>query len=123
MKGLQAALSSRNTMLAECVILNFPGATLKRLSNYTPIKRNKKENKSKIIKGGGFSHSSVGKESDYSAGNLGSVPGSGGSPGEGNGNPLQYPCLENPMDRGAWQATDHGVARVRHDLVIKPAPR
>ena len=42
---------------------------------------------------------------------LGSLPGSGRSPGEGNGNPLQYPCLENPMDRGAWQATVHGVAK------------
>ena len=54
------------------------------------------------------------------AGDLGSIPGSGRSPGEGNGNPLQYSCLENPMDRGAWQATVHGVARVRHDLVSKP---
>ena len=42
--------------------------------------------------------------------------------GEGNGNPLQYSCLENPMDRGAWQATVHGVTRVRHDLVTKPPP-
>ena len=42
--------------------------------------------------------------------------------GEGNGDPLQYSCLENPMDRGAWQATIHGGARVRHDLVIKPPP-
>ena len=41
---------------------------------------------------------------------LGSVPGSRRSPGEGNGNPLQYSCLENPMDRGAWRATVHGVA-------------
>ena len=39
---------------------------------------------------------------------------------QGNGNPLQYSCLENPMDRGAWQATVHGVARVRHDLATKP---
>ena len=39
--------------------------------------------------------------------------------GEGNGKPLQYSCLENPMDRGAWQATVHGVARLGHDLVIK----
>ena len=39
----------------------------------------------------------------------GSIPGWGRSPGEGNGNPLQYPCLENPMDRGAWQAPVHGV--------------
>ena len=41
----------------------------------------------------------------------GSIPGSGRSPGEGNGNPLQYSCLENPMDRGAWWATVHGVAK------------
>ena len=40
-------------------------------------------------------------------------------PGEGNGNPFQYSCLENPMDRGAWQATVHGVARVRHDLATE----
>ena len=40
----------------------------------------------------------------------GSIPGSGRSPGGGHGNPLQYSCLENPMDRGAWQATVHGVA-------------
>ena len=44
------------------------------------------------------------------------------SPGEGNGNPLQYICLENPMDRGAWQATVHRVARVGHDLAAKPPP-
>ena len=46
------------------------------------------------------------------AGDLGSIPGSGRSPGEGNGNPLQYSCLENPMDRGAWWATVHGVAEL-----------
>ena len=42
--------------------------------------------------------------------------------GEGNGNPLQYSCLENPTDGGAWRATVHGVARVGHDLATKPAP-
>ena len=42
---------------------------------------------------------------------MGSIPGSGRSPGEGNGNLLQYSCLENPMDRGAWQATVHKVAK------------
>ena len=47
----------------------------------------------------------------YIAGDLGSIPGSGRSPGEGNVNPLQYYCLENPMDRGAWLATVHGVAK------------
>ena len=50
------------------------------------------------------------------------VPGSGRTPGEGNGNPLQCSYLENPMVRGAWQAAVHGVARVRHDLVTKPPP-
>ena len=52
-----------------------------------------------------------GKQSTCNAGDLGLLPGSGGSPGEGNGNPLQYFCLENPKDRGAWWATDHGVAK------------
>ena len=48
------------------------------------------------------------KASARNAGDLGSIPGSGRSPGEGNGNPLQYSCLENPMDGGAWWATVHG---------------
>ena len=48
-------------------------------------------------------------------GDMGSIPGLGRSPEEGNGNPLQYSCLENPMDRGVWQATVREVARVRHD--------
>ena len=53
-------------------------------------------------------------------GDLGPIPESGGSPGEGNGNPLQYSCLENPMDRGAWWATVHGITEaVRHELVIQ----
>ena len=50
-------------------------------------------------------------ESACNAGDLGSIPGSGRSPGEGNGNPLQYSCLENPMDRRAWWATVHGVTK------------
>ena len=49
-----------------------------------------------------FPDGSEGKTSVYNARDLGSIPGSGRSPGEGNGNPLQYSCLENPMDRGAW---------------------
>ena len=53
--------------------------------------------------------------------NTGLIPGWGRSPGGGHGNPLQYSCLENPMGRGAWQATVHGVARVGHDLASKPA--
>ena len=56
------------------------------------------------------------------AGDPGSIPGSGRSPVEGNGNPLQYSYLENLRDRGAWQATVHRVARVGHDLATKPPP-
>ena len=59
----------------------------------------------------GFPGDSDGKESACSAGDPGLVPGLGRSPGEGNGNPLQYSCLENPMDRGAWRATVHGVRK------------
>ena len=58
-----------------------------------------------------FPRGSDGKASVYNAGDPGSIPGSGRSPGEGNGNPLQYSCLENPMDRGAWLATVHGDAK------------
>ena len=50
------------------------------------------------------------------------IPGSGRPPGERHGNPLQYSCLGNPKDRGAWQATVHGVTRVWHDLVTKQPP-
>ena len=75
---------------------------------------------SHLSKGTGLPGGSTGKESTCSAGDLGSIPGLGRSPGEGNGNPLQYSCLGNPMDRGAWQATVHGVTRVRRNLVTKP---
>ena len=68
---------------------------------------------------------SEGKKSACKVGDLGWIPGSGRSPGEGkgyfgegNGNPFQYSCLENPMNKGAWQATVHGVAKVGHDSVI-----
>ena len=70
----------------------------------------------------GFPCSLVGKESACTAGDPDSIPGLGRFPGEGNSNPLQYSCLENPMDRGAWQATVYGVARVGHVLVTKPPP-
>ena len=59
----------------------------------------------------GFPNVSDGKESACNAGNLGLIPGSGRSPGKGNGNPLQYSCLENPINRGALWATLHGVAK------------
>ena len=59
----------------------------------------------------GFLGGSEIKASACNAGDLGSIPGSGRSPGEGNGNPLQYSCLENLTDGGAWWATVHGVAK------------
>ena len=59
----------------------------------------------------GFPGGPDGKESACNARDLGSVPQSGRSPGEGNGYPLQYSCLKNPMDRGAWRATVHRVTK------------
>ena len=59
----------------------------------------------------GFPGDSDGKESACNVGDPGSIPGLGKSPGEGNGNPLQYSCLENPVNRAAWQATVHGVEK------------
>ena len=59
----------------------------------------------------GFPGDSDDKESSCNAGDLGSIPGLGRSPRAGNGNPLQYSCLENEIDRGAWQATAHGVTK------------
>ena len=64
---------------------------------------------------GHFPGGSDGKASAYNAGDPGSIPGLGRSPGEGNGNPLQYSYLENPMDGGTWQATVMGSQRVGHD--------
>ena len=66
----------------------------------------------------GFPGGSVIKNLPASAGGIrdeGLIPGSGRSPSEGNGYPLKYSCLENPMDRGVWQATVHRVERVKHD--------
>ena len=57
----------------------------------------------------GFPDGSDGQESACNTADLGSIPGLGRSPGEGNGNPLQYPCLESPIDREAWQGTIHGL--------------
>ena len=65
--------------------------------------------------GHGFGGSD-GKEPALSVGDPGSIPGVERCPGEGNGNPLQYPCLENPMDGGAWRAAVHGVAKRRTQL-------
>ena len=65
---------------------------------------------------GGFPGGSEVKVSACNAGDLGLIPGLGRSPGEGNGSPLQYSCLENPMDGGAWWATVHGVAKSQTGL-------
>ena len=64
----------------------------------------------------GFPGSSDGKESTCNAGKVGLIPGSGRSPGGGNSNPLQYSCLGNPMDRGAWWVTVHEVSKSRTRL-------
>ena len=67
----------------------------------------------------GFPGGAIGKESTCNAGDtrdVGSIPGCGRSPGVGNGNPLYYPCLENPMDRGVWEAVVHRVAEGRTQL-------
>ena len=63
-----------------------------------------------------FPGGSAGKESACSAGDLGSIPGLGRYPGEGNSYPLQYSCLENPMDRGAWWAIVHGITKSQIQL-------
>ena len=64
---------------------------------------------------------SDGEESACKAGDPGSISGLGRSPGEGNGSPLQYSCLENPMDGGAWRAAVHGVEQSRTRLSEQPA--
>ena len=69
-----------------------------------------------------FPGGSDGKESVCNKGDPSLIPGSGRSPTEGNGKPLQYSCLGNPMDRGAWQATVHRVALIGDDLTTKPPP-
>ena len=66
---------------------------------------------SKLFDFKGFPGGSVGKVSACNVGDLGSIPRSGRSPGEGNGYPLQYSCLGNSMDKGAWWATDHGFRK------------
>ena len=72
-----------------------------------------------IINRGGYPGSSVVKNLLVNAGGGGSIPGWGRSPAQGNGNPLQYSCLGNPRDRGAWLATSIELQRVGHDLATK----
>ena len=64
----------------------------------------------------GFPADSDGNESTCKAGDPGSIPGSGRSPREGSGNPLQYSCLENPMERGAWRTTAYGITKNQTQL-------
>ena len=66
----------------------------------------------------GFPDGSDGKESAFNTGDQGLIPGLGRSPGDGYSNPLQYSCLENPMDRGAWRATVHGITDI-HTLCVQ----
>ena len=69
----------------------------------------------------GLPGGSVGQEANCNAGDTGdadSIPGSGRSPGGGNGNPLQYSCLGNPMDRGAWWATVQGVTKTQTQMSV-----
>ena len=90
--------------------------TYKYVYQYTYILFLQQHNREKlciIIAGMGFPGGSEVKASARNVGDLGSIPVSGRSPGEGNGNPLQYSCLENSMDRRAWWATVHGVAKSR----------
>ena len=70
----------------------------------------------------GFPGGTAVKNPPANAGDPVLIPGSERSTGERDGNPLQYSCLENPMDRGVWGAIVHGVARVGYDLVTKPPP-
>ena len=78
---------------------------------YKENKKKKKSKKEDPFKHLRFPDSSVGKEPSYNARDPGLIPGWGRSPGEGNGNPLQYSCLQNFMDREAWQAIVHGVSK------------
>ena len=91
-------------MLAEGILRTF-FITLSKLSSIPSFKD--------------FPSGSDGKESAWNAGTVGCIPASGRSPGEGNGNPLQYSCLGNTMDRGAWHAAVHGVTKSRTGLATK----
>ena len=98
--------------LSICYIKNLKSIKIKHLDKRSP----QQSNKTSL---GGFSRGSVSKESAHKAGDPGSVPGSRRSPGEGNGKPLQYSCLVNSVDRGAWQLQSMGL-QVSGNLVSKP---
>ena len=94
------------------VYFGFLSFQVSSVSNFRPETRGQRWSISQVRSlNQNFSGGSDSKVSVYNVGDPGSIPGQGRSPGEGNGNPLQYYCLENPMDRGAWRATVHGVAK------------
>ena len=116
-----------------CVLqhsMGFPDSSVGKESSYNagnqvqslgwedPLEKGKATHSSNICFPGG----SDGKVSACNVGDLGSIPGLGRSSGEGKGNPLQYSCLENPMDGGAWQATVHGVAKNQRQLSDQGSP-
>ena len=115
-------LFSERRLLSFYLIYHFEmGKTLHRiLRTYTSVSSERRILRMYL---GLFPGGSVSKESACSAGDLGSIPGSRRSPGEGNGNQLQYSCLKNPVGKRAWQPIVHGVSRVRPDLVTKPPPQ
>ena len=87
------------------------------MNNYKPIKCTKASLVAQLIK-----IPPAMQKTTWNVEDPGSFPRLGICPREGNGNPLQYSCLENPTNRGAWQTTVHGVARVRHNLATNPLP-
>ena len=97
------------------IVTRFPRLLEHHTQVLLPFQPPRDRQKPRLTEAAGFPGGSDGKESACSAGDLDLILGSGRSPGEGNGNPLQYFCLENPMDRGAWRAAVHGLQRVRHD--------
>ena len=99
-----------------CELQKCPARNVPRESWSQQFVRKLKLHNHQALQTMGFPCSSVGKECACSTGDPGSIPGLGRSPREGNGNPLQYSCLENSMDRGAWWAIVHGVTKSRTQL-------
>ena len=94
-----------------CTFISTQPLTSSLPHNFPPRKDNSLLRTSQSLEKGGFPGGSDSKESVCNAGDLSSIPGLGRSPGEGNGYSLQYSCLDNPMDRGAWWATVHGITK------------
>ena len=111
---------------AWCAVVHGVAKSWTRLSDWTELTESLTPlalEGGEVEKDEGFPGGSVVKNPPANAGDTGSIPGLGRSPGAGNGSPLQCSCLENAMDRGAWQATVHGVTkRVGHDLATKQQP-